>query len=59
MNSSQTFNNSQMLVKFNESFTGSIKSQILEIFIDGDDEVEIVDQLPPISMREHLVLELD
>lgn len=38
----------------------SVRSSILEVFIDTDDEeVEIIEELPPISMRYHPVQEID
>lgn len=38
----------------------SIRSKIVEVFIDTDDEeVEIIDELLPISMREHPVQEIE
>lgn len=38
----------------------SITSKVVEVFIDTDDEeVEIIEQLPPIPMREHPVQDIE
>lgn len=34
-------------------------ASILEVFMDSDDEIEIIMELPPIHLREHPVIQID